>query len=646
MHSCCTISILFSLLASVSFPISSAEMVNEKDTSGTEMVNKDSSNESTLIITHRKIPMAGLQPTTRARSAVEVSEQIAPPTTLTNLITATPGVAENSQPGIYQVVSIRGVSGQRILNFADGIKLNGERRAGVAASFIDPLLLEHVEVIRGPTSTFYGSGAIGGITEMRFARTEGLDAATGLKTAGNESYQLVSAGNGSSTASFVHRQAKNSKDVANNELNTHFEQTASYLQTGWSTENLLVDHWLFNSKGNDLGRSNSRYPDRVVNVPKEQHLLFQSALTHKDSWSLDFSLHDQSITTQTLRPEDSLTEVKTSSLDWAANWQTAWEFENESIMVGIDYNRRHQVNIKESAVDLVDGELRFSHTLINGELDETALFYAHHKQFAGYRLQVGGRYTHQQSGQSSSDTTHNKALTGFAGISIEINDHWEFNTNVGNSFRFASLTERFFSGTTARGFIQGNPELKPEQALTYDLGVYWQASEQHLNANWFVTHFSDYIERVAIDEEHLTYINQEDGTIKGLEIEYKNDLSQQLTFSWIATFISGKNSLGNNIADIPSNRTLLNLNYRRERYSLNFDVQHRFKKKRVGNGELPSQAATIADFSFSFNLNEEWQTYLSVENILDESYVSSTDDLATLSEGRNFGIGIRWQRPH
>jgi iron complex outermembrane receptor protein len=84
------------------------------------------------------------------------------PNSLSDLVSALPGVSENGQGGLFQVVSIRGVSRHRVTNMIAGMRLTSERRAGVSVSFVDPLLMGSVQVLRGPATTFYGSGALGG----------------------------------------------------------------------------------------------------------------------------------------------------------------------------------------------------------------------------------------------------------------------------------------------------------------------------------------------------------------------------------------------------------------------------------------------------------------------------------------------------
>ncbi len=206
------------------------------------------------------------------------------------------------------------------------------------------------------------------------------------------------------------------------------------------------------------------------------------------------------------------------------------------------------------------------------------------------------------------------------------------------------MTERFFSGTTARGNIQGNPNLKPERATTFDFGVEWKIPDKRFLASIFKTHFKDYIDRVETAPEQLTFVNKEDGVIEGVEGEYHWDISQQLEFDLVATFINGKNTDREPISDIPSDRLGVALNYHLEQITTKLGIQHRFKKSNPGSGELVTQAATIAEFSISYRPNHQWQVSLFAKNLFDEQYVSSADDLATLAEGRNFGINVQWHK--
>ncbi|MFT5720049.1 MAG: hemoglobin/transferrin/lactoferrin receptor protein, partial [Motiliproteus sp.] len=61
-----------------------------------------------------------------------------------------------------QTVNIRGLSGNKILQTVDGVRQvfeSGHR----PSYFLDPELLQSVEAVKGPASTLWGSGALGGV---------------------------------------------------------------------------------------------------------------------------------------------------------------------------------------------------------------------------------------------------------------------------------------------------------------------------------------------------------------------------------------------------------------------------------------------------------------------------------------------------
>ena len=72
---------------------------------------------------------------------------------LSEALALQPSVSLNGQSGLFQTLNIRGLARQRIQSLLNGMRLTSERRAGVSASFIDPLLLGGVEIIQGAAST-------------------------------------------------------------------------------------------------------------------------------------------------------------------------------------------------------------------------------------------------------------------------------------------------------------------------------------------------------------------------------------------------------------------------------------------------------------------------------------------------------------
>ncbi len=76
-----------------------------------------------------------------------------------------PGITLDSYPanGIFDFVTLRGYQAPMYL---DGLSLPSDSLSQYAMPFIDPYLLERVEVLRGPSSALYGGGSPGGLVNM------------------------------------------------------------------------------------------------------------------------------------------------------------------------------------------------------------------------------------------------------------------------------------------------------------------------------------------------------------------------------------------------------------------------------------------------------------------------------------------------
>ncbi len=96
------------------------------------------------------------------------------PSTPDDILRFVPGVEFTGGPRrTGETPSIRGFGGADVIVTVDGARQHfGSTHDG--RFFIDPSLLERVEVLRGPASSLYGSGGTGGIIEFRTADARGL----------------------------------------------------------------------------------------------------------------------------------------------------------------------------------------------------------------------------------------------------------------------------------------------------------------------------------------------------------------------------------------------------------------------------------------------------------------------------------------
>ncbi|CAH0990603.1 Heme/hemopexin utilization protein C [Sinobacterium norvegicum] len=81
-------------------------------------------------------------------------------------------VAGGPVPG-NQSVNIRGMSGNKVLQVVDGTRVN-TNFSHRPSYFLDPALLSSIDVVKGPVSSLWGSGAIGGVVAQQTISADDL----------------------------------------------------------------------------------------------------------------------------------------------------------------------------------------------------------------------------------------------------------------------------------------------------------------------------------------------------------------------------------------------------------------------------------------------------------------------------------------
>ena len=101
-------------------------------------------------------------------------------TTVAEVLRATPGLMTiaSGGPGQTTSVQIRGLRSEDVLVLIDGIEANDAASIGRAYDFasLDVENIERIEILRGPQSVRYGSGAIGGVINVITKRGTGSPA--------------------------------------------------------------------------------------------------------------------------------------------------------------------------------------------------------------------------------------------------------------------------------------------------------------------------------------------------------------------------------------------------------------------------------------------------------------------------------------
>ena len=93
------------------------------------------------------------------------------PENLMQALETVPGINQVSE-GHAAVPAVRGLARGRTLFLIDGGRVTAERRVGPSGTFLDPSVIEGIDIARGPGSVAYGSDALGGVISVRTRRAE------------------------------------------------------------------------------------------------------------------------------------------------------------------------------------------------------------------------------------------------------------------------------------------------------------------------------------------------------------------------------------------------------------------------------------------------------------------------------------------
>ncbi|MCL5027415.1 MAG: TonB-dependent receptor [Bacteroidetes bacterium] len=90
------------------------------------------------------------------------------PGNITDLLGETPGIGlqQTSATSGNMVFRIQGLPGRYTALYKDGLPLYSEFSSGLSLLQVPPLDLQQVEVVKGPSSTLYGGGAIAGLVDL------------------------------------------------------------------------------------------------------------------------------------------------------------------------------------------------------------------------------------------------------------------------------------------------------------------------------------------------------------------------------------------------------------------------------------------------------------------------------------------------
>ena len=580
---------------------------------------------------------------------------IVTPNHINDILLQSPSVSLNGQGGQLQNINIRGFSRWRVQSLLDGVPIISDRRAGSSVGFVPPSLIESVSVVPGATSTYLGSGAIGGAVNLHFG--DFIEPHVRLSLSDNQHMQEYSYADalGSMDWHVSHRHGSNGEDANGRELFDGFEQTSFFLRHR-SEDSTVEEAWALYSDNRDIGKSSSDFPnDRITIYPQNKHFLgkLRFSLSGDDQGNNEFDAgvkgsvwwHHNTLDTNTLRPEQRINESNSEALDFGASigskalvgqWLMNWQLQMNSREGVITDEREFSLPSESLAYDI--RTLDASELNLAGVLDAS-------RNFESISIAGGGRVDWQQQSHLDNDVT-NTNVSAFTGVSYAISSRFSASVYLSSAFRNPSLTERFFNGETPRGTVLGDTTLATEKATNVQATLYYSDDAFTGSIELFHQRINDYIERKTVvdptgeDTDTLQYQNLDSATIEGATYQLAWRPSQSPWGAQIAgAWTKGEDDNGAPVADIPAHNQRLTVSYDKQQWRWFGSVIYRASKQDVADGERSLDRVTTLDMGVTLALSPRLTVNASIQNVTNQLFYASTDDRAAFAQGRRIQLG-------
>ncbi|MEE4245315.1 MAG: TonB-dependent receptor [Kangiellaceae bacterium] len=676
------------------------------DSAATQTVHVDAEHSNTLIITANPLDHTKLDMATPAIVLSGNDLLLRRSSTLGDMLRNEPGISVDSfGPAVSRPV-IRGLSGPRVMITTNQMTVQDVSVTSADHDVsLEPMLAEQIEVIKGPATLLYGSGAIGGIVNVVDKRfnPEGADGIEGgvelrLGDSVTGEQSLITSVTGGDESFGWHFDAF-SNEIDNITIPVDAESNILRAAEGEELEADEGDYELESSQMENSGfnagltwNSDAGYfgialsqNDKIYGVPghshghEEEHEEGHMGEEEEESVSIDMEQTRIDVQGAFYKPFEGVDEwfFGLANTDYQ-------HVELEGAEIGSQYGNdatELRSYIKHDSLDGWDGIVGIQYIdrdfsalgdeafVPPSQTENTAFFVIEEKRFGDHKLELGFRAESVSVGVDGFSEFSDTTLSYSIGDVISLNDDDVFAVNLAVAER-APIAEELYSfgeHVATDTFDVGNTNLTNETSTNFDVSYRFNSDgiSGEINAyinnidnfifggvmdnNGFVTDLNGVITAIDPDETVIMY-QQRDAEFSGIEVDVAIPLvsaEYDLTLGLMADYIHAEftNGDGAYVPRIPPIRFGMSLQYVDNDLSAVLNWIDHSSQEKTANNELPTDGFTILDLEVSYKLDEgNSMLFLRGQNLLDEEardHASFLKDLAPRA-GRNFVAGIRY----
>lgn len=515
------------------------------------------------------------------------------------------------------VASIQGLPSKFTQVLIDGQKLYGCAGRMYDISFYPVEMIERIEIIKGPASTLYGSEAIAGVINVitkSAPEKPTISASTGFGTY-NTQVHKVGHGNKLDKFGYFLNYSRNQSDGMNPEVDEFKDDTfQATMEYKFSPTAKLSLKPLYHRR------------EAVADPIKHEQYMLNSLLDWKP---------------------DEISHLKVRGSVLQLNYQprrdkdgmTAYTYEAE-----LDYSRLVRslhlftLGYQFQKDDYSDwGKWTGKHQTTH------SLFCQDEMGFDPFTLVLGARVDHH-------NWWDNHVLPS-ASLLYRLTENFRLKAMVGTGFRSPKIVQ-ISEGYMKKGkkFLKGNPALKPEKSIGYQLGVEYEITENLLTKVYlFRNDLEGLIEISKTAEVYkklpvFGFKNVGEAYTQGVEMEVLTRFTDNLSGKLGYTFLESRNEkTDKELIYTPAHKLNIGFSFKQPEYGLGIDLRGEYIAKRYEDEANTKELGDyfLAHIKVKKDILKWLRAYISVDNIFDTKYEEAT---GVEMPGRTFfgGVNLRF----
>ncbi|OGU54552.1 MAG: hypothetical protein A2V66_02800 [Ignavibacteria bacterium RBG_13_36_8] len=598
-------------------------------------------------------------------------------------------------------INIRGLSRQNIVTLVDGNRIETATNIAAGLSLIDVNDIERIEVIKGGVSSLYGSGAMGGVVNIKTKGGFYNDSfhvngtlLSSFNSVNNGGIGNISINTGSESwyarISGTMRTADNTETPEGTLENSQFHDNNLSATLGiipMDDHEFQINYQRFYAKDVGIPGGDAFPQTAIAKYPMEERLMYSAEYKIRNLFpslvntSIKYFhqlikrnveiIPNASVTTTT-QADHNIDGIQLQ-INWLLDkthfvsagidtWQRSYkgkrekEIRTNNQIIGetpIPYSKYRSIGLfAQDEIRLMENKLNVT---LGGRFDQIKITNDEVLN-PTYIITNGIRNDTPPSNPQASFTASendNVSWSGNLGFLYSVSSDVDLTFNTAYSFRSPTLEERFQYIDLGGRIYLGNPELKPEKGFFIDAGIRIWKPEFNFRGNIYYNTFDN----LVIDKEEIfdsLFVKNNVGKARlyGFDLSFEYNFYNDAVFYGTTSFVRGEDT-GNNL-DIPEIPPLNGRFGMRMTFYNYFDIDLSAtifsKQDKVAPGEEVTPGYTTFDIyvntiplDFSF---AKFQVFAGIENLTNKAYrnhLATNRGSIRIEPGRNFFIKIKME---